>query len=177
MSCDWQSLHSSIVLHPGGGDCLFFCHCLSSHQSLFTKCLPPSRSLHVPGTKSAQLYLPRRLPRGWPGVLTSRPLPNQLRKLPYEVHGVQIWWARTGELLMHGADAGRVGQPPVGKMATICLPCPSHASFQCPVGLPLQTDLHVIRNNLGMSPPQSDLYTHTFQAPSQNFTVLYPLLS
>nr|CCQ43556.1 alternative protein STAB2 [Homo sapiens] len=49
---------------------------LRPHQSMFTKNLPPSCSLYVPGTKSAQLYMPRRLPWGWPSVLACGPLPN-----------------------------------------------------------------------------------------------------
>lgn len=110
MSCDWQSLHSSVfLLHPECINHLLFGDCLSSHQPMLTKHLPPSCSLHIPGTKSTQLYMPRGLPRGWPRVLTSRPLPNWLWKLPYEVYSVHIWWAWTGELMVHGTDENRSG--------------------------------------------------------------------
>ena len=53
-----------------------FGHCFSSHQSVFTKYLPPSRSVHLPGTKSAQVRVSRRLPRGRPGVPPGGPLPG-----------------------------------------------------------------------------------------------------
>lgn len=74
---------------------------------MFKKRLPPSRKLFLPGTKSAQLCMPKRLPRRWSSVSASGPLPNQLWKLPYKVYGVQIWWAWTGELRMHGASVSR----------------------------------------------------------------------
>ena len=53
-----------------------FGHCFSSHQSVFTKYLPPSCSVHLPGTKSAQVHVSRRLPWGWPGVPPGGPLPG-----------------------------------------------------------------------------------------------------
>lgn len=83
-------------------------HCrLSSHQPMFKKHLPPSRNVFLPGTKSAPLCVPRRLPRGWPSVSPSRPLPNKLWKLSYKIDGVQIRWAWTGEIRTHGTNVSR----------------------------------------------------------------------
>ena len=82
-------------------------HCFSSHQPVFAKHLPPSSSVHLPGSKSAPVHVSARLPRRRPVVPASGPLPAQLRKLPDRVHGVQIRWAWTVELRMSGTAESR----------------------------------------------------------------------
>lgn len=81
--------------------------CLSSHQPMFKNHLPPSRKLFLPGTKSAQLHMPKRLPRRWSSVSASGPLPNELWKVPSRVYSVQIRRAWTGKLRTHGPGVSR----------------------------------------------------------------------
>lgn len=181
-----QSLLSSVFLfHPEFDNCLFFfflCgHCFSSHQSLFTKCLPPTCSLHVPGTKSAQLYMPRRLPRGWPSVPTSGPLPDSLWKLPYKVYSVQIWWAWTGELMMDETDANRSrttteGKPP--KVVHFVFLCPPNSPFQCLVWASSPGRSACAQGGLQRVPsPVCPLLSHFPRSPlktSLSYTLVYP---